>query len=325
MLLLKTVFILLVSLLAKDVNSLNVPLNDVTPEESRDKKSLDNAAAEAECLHPSLSRGNQSTDSLISDDVIDNSTSGERMLRIALNQTVQQVVLETDSKTELQFEYHFTCTKANQTYVLKVSVPRSRTLHLDEVNENKIEIHCREICAKPHANAKGLNSSAFLNSSEMTLTNNNQSGWIQSGNINVTLIGGLIGFSHVNFTVYSVENNAKKNVRVLGLNKLRKSFYHNEANPFFSIYTTEQQEQNEKLTLIESTSIDVTVVRTPKIIDTVFIVLVFIMEVVQMIALGSLVEVDDFKKLFRRPVGICAGLLCHYIIMTLVSLVLLDH
>ena len=323
MLLLKTVFILLVSLVAKDVNSLNVPLNDVTPKESRDKKSLDNAAAEAECLHPSLSRGNQSTDSLVSDDVIDNSTSGERLLRIALNQTVQQVVLETDSKAELRFEYHFTCTKANKTYVLKVSVPRSRTLRLDEVNENK-----REICAKPHGNAKGLNSSAFLNSSEMTLTSNNQSGWIQStqsGNINVTLIGGLIGLSNVNFTIYSVENNAKKNVRVLGLNKLRKSFYHNEANPFFSIYTTEQEEQTEKLTLIESTSIDVTVVRTPKVIDTVFIVLVFIMEVVQMIALGSLVEVDDFKKLFRRPVGICAGLLCHYIIMTLVSLVLLDH
>ena len=316
MLFLNAMSIMVGFFLSKDVVSLNMPPNDVTPNGSRAKMSLANAAAEAGCLHPSLSHGNMSTESLVSDDAIDNATSMVRIM--LLNQTVQQIILETKSETVLKFEYQFTCTDTTKNYVLKVLVPRSRTLHMDG-NEYKIHIHCKDRCAKLHSNAKGLNSYAFLNSTEITLTRHDQSVLIQNGNINVTLIGGLIGISHINFSVYTVDHINKTNnkVRVLGLYKLRKSPYKNKASPF--LYEMDPAEPSEELTLLESTSVDVLVVRTPNIIDTVFIALVFVMEIVQMIALGSLVELEDFKKIFRRPVGIVTGLLCHYVIMTLVS------
>ena len=319
MLVFYTLLIVVSIVMTKGVFSISMPPSDVIPNASLEKIPLDNATA--------ASRGNVSSKPLVSDDVIDNSTSeklskSQQMLKILLsNQTVQQVVLETETKTVFKFEYQFNCPDTYKIHVLRVTVPNTRTLNIEENNENKIYIHCRDSCAKlpVNVNAKGFESYAFLYPSTVTVTNVNQSCLIQKGNINVTLIGGLIGISNVNFSVYSVdhENNTNSKVRVLGLYKLSKALYDDKATQ--QLHVADPSKRSEKFTLLESTSVNVFVVRPPKIIDTVFIALVFVMEVVQMIALGSLVELEDFKKIFRRPLATVAGLLCHYVIMTLVS------
>ena len=236
------------------------------------------------------------------------SSQNRSVFRIGiLNQQGNKLVLETGSKNNIAFTYWINCNDLHRNLNLVLSVPISKTLALEEKNANSIN------CA-----SKVVPNSSLKNLSNVTKTYYNESVLLCRGRINETLIGGLIGISHIDFSLYFSDSglfNVKPTETHTDLQESTPIQY----NPIANAQAELLYSQNASQTLLETSSVEVVVLRSPKTIDTVFTGLVFAMEIVQMIALGSLLELDDFKKIIKQPLPLVTQLACHFLITTLVS------
>lgn len=308
-LILMTIYSMILHVFPEDIMSANdvrSAAKAVTP--------LDSVITETGNSHISMSHEKKSAAPLADEEVIDKFSPATGLLGITLvNQPGRKIYLETETKARFTFQYSFNCTDS-KTHQLTVSIPHTKILYIVENGENKSYFECDTGYGNNSSMANhDLSYNSSINSSLVRENLDNQSPQTRQGYVNVTLMGGLIGVTHINFSVYTVgkgnENESIGDMPLLGLQKLKTA---NE----------DQQEgtpKNENLTLLETVSLEVSVIRSPKFIDTVFMVLVFIMEGIQLIALGSMVELEDFKKILKRPLATIVGLLCHYVVMTLVS------
>ena len=242
----------------------------------------------------------------------DSRTTSEFRIGIS-NQRGNTLVLETESQNSITFTYSLDCNQLYRNISLVLSVPRTKILTLQEKNNNIVN------CASmPSRNM------SVKNSLNLTKAHFNESQILCRGTINETLIAGLIGVTHIDFKLYAFNRmlgstTARQNKTVYGLQNNRPitnesgdiSYRHN-------LHTQLVYSENRSDAHMESTSIEVLVIRSPKMIDTVFIGLVFAMEIVQMITMGSMLEVDDFKKSLKQPLPLVTQLVCQYLITTMV-------
>ena len=311
-------FLILVSLTTQPARVRGMLSHDT--ETSENKVSLVNSSQEVGYSYQPVSNdGDQPTKLMDNAERVDNVSHGVTLLNNndgfkidILNHKASKITIETESKAEFTFFYSIVCAKLHRNLQLMVKVPHSETLNVELNGENQIYINCDT------SSDKSLNQyvhNISENSIENTLVmekGHNESVSLRQGYINMTLNGGLIGVSQLNFRLYSVKSD--------------KSSETNEKEPlqrFKSVLYipdhTWQIVNYQNLTLLKTVTIEVLVIRTPKAIDVVFLILIYLMEIIQMVALGSLVEVEDFKKTLKRPLPTIAGLVSQYVIMTLVS------
>ena len=229
------------------------------------------------------------------------------------NQRGNTLVLETESQNSITFTYSLDCNQLYRNISLVLSVPRTKILTVQEKNNNIV--NCASMSSR---------NMSVKNSLNLTKAHVNESQILCRGTINETLIAGLIGITHIDFKLYSSNRmlgstTARQNKTVYGHQNDRPitnesgdiSYRHN-------VHTQLVYSENKSDAHFESTSIEVLVIRSPKMIDTVFIGLVFAMEIVQMITMGSMLELDDFKKSLKQPLPLVTQLVCQYLITTMV-------
>ena len=245
----------------------------------------------------------------------DSRTTSEFKIGIS-NQRGTTLVLETESQNCITFTYSVDCNQLYRNISLVLSVPRTKILTVQEKNNNIV--NCASMASR---------NISVKNSLNLTKAHFNESQILCRGTINETLIAGLIGITHINFKLYPSNRmhgstTARQNKTVYGLQNNRPltndsgdiSYRHN----FGGMHTQLVYSENRSDAHFESTSIEVLVIRSPKMIDTVFIGLVFAMEIVQMTTMGSMLEVDDFKKSLKQPLPLVTQLVCQYLITTMV-------
>ena len=312
-------FLILVSLTTRPARVRGMLSHDI--ETSENKVSLVNSSEEAGYSYQPVSNDDDQPTKLMDNaERIDNFSHGVTLLNNndsfkidILNLKASKITLETESKAEFTFSYSIVCAKLHRNLQLMVKVPHSETLNVELNGENQIYINCDT------SSDKSLNQYVHNNISENSKENtlvmekgHNESVSLRQGYINMTLQGGLIGVSQLNFRLYSVQSDKSSETNEKeSLQRFKSVLYIPDH--------TWQTVNYQNLTLLKTVTIEVLVIRTPKAIDVVFLILIYLMEIIQMVALGSLVEVEDFKKTLKRPLPTIAGLVSQYIIMTLVS------
>ncbi|WAR12159.1 hypothetical protein MAR_026339 [Mya arenaria] len=227
------------------------------------------------------------------------SPSGDPVLAFFLdrsNRLQSKIEVNMDTEFTATFDVIVVCANPDVGLVAEVTVDGLESISI--VGENRFMFSCSNLTGTdlfdPAIILQRQNSSNYVRQREV---------FVAERQIHVKLISGVIGFGTLHFRLYNLtsgtENYNSRNDTTLHTDQNNKTLVLSEENTY------------------ESLTYTVTVVRKIRIVDKLFRICIFCVQIFVATGFGAKLHLDVVKENVLKPIAPCIGLASQYLIMPL--------